>query len=426
MFPLRQIVQEMAAEKLRLGLTILAIVWATVSIASMLAIGEGLRQGLLRTSTSGSGELIMLTGGIATQDYGDFSKGKQLKLKPEDVALLRALPAVEQAEASAAWNAQVRYKDNGTWQQPLAVYPEYKKLTGLEVAAGGRWFNPLDMQEMRKVIIIGQSAAVTLFNSNNDFDWNNMPALEVSPIGKQLKVGEENFTVIGVLKKNSANIENGTPVDFAVFVPFTTWRRFNKNAPLAAINIKPVAGLDRQKVAAVAKQVIARKYGASVDDQQLVQTQDMLLRQKTMRKFLIGLQSFLGLIGLVTLAVAGIGIANVMYATVKRATRDIGVRMAVGAKPSAIKVHYLIQAVITIAVGGLIGLGLTYGLVNILHNIPIQGNGFYQELGQPKPELSLTIVGLVILALSFIGIAAAWFPARHAASITPLQALQSE
>ncbi len=80
MIAFRQIIQEMAAEKLHLGLTILAIAWATVSIASMLAVGEGLRQGLIRTTSNGNGDLILLTGGFATLDYGNFSKGKQTEL----------------------------------------------------------------------------------------------------------------------------------------------------------------------------------------------------------------------------------------------------------------------------------------------------------------------------------------------------------
>ncbi|WP_019613858.1 ABC transporter permease [Psychromonas ossibalaenae] len=426
MIAFRQIIQEMAAEKLHLGLTILAIAWATVSIASMLAVGEGLRQGLIRTTSNGNGDLIILTGGFATLDYGNFSKGKQLNLKPDDVDVLRALPSLAQVEPSAVWASSVTFKDNGTWQQPLAVYPQYKELTGLQVTAGGRWFNPLDIKEQRKVIVIGRNAAVSLFNEDDDYDWDNTPDLEASPIGRQVKVGEEKFTVIGILKNNPSNIENGTPIDYAVFVPFTTWQRFHVNPSLGAINIKPAPGADREKAAATARQVIARKYGATTEDMQLVQAQDMLLRQKTMRQFLIALQSFLGIIGLVTLAVAGIGIANVMYATVKRATRDIGIRMAVGAKPGAIKLHYLIQAFITISIGGAIGLTLTYALVQLLQNIPIQGSGFYDYLGQPTPELSFSIVSVVIFALSVIGIAAAWFPANHAAGITPLEALQSE
>ncbi|WP_299020073.1 ABC transporter permease [uncultured Photobacterium sp.] len=426
MFVIRQIFQEMAAEKLRLGLTILAVVWATVCITVMLAAGEGLRQGLIRSSESGNGKLIYLTGGYATKDFGRFSQGEQLKLKPEDIKLIRALPSVKRAEPSALWNANVTHGDKGTWQSPLAVYPSYRELMGFDMAPGGRWFNPMDIKDQRKVIVLGQSAAYLLFSDNDDFNWIDSPKLTSNPVGKTVKVGNEEFTLIGLLKSGSSYIENGIPLDYAVFIPFSTWQRFNPNAAMNAINIEPGKNVDRIVVAQKAKQLVARKYGASMEDDQLIQTQDLLLRQKTMGRFLIGLQSFLGIIGLVTLGVAGIGIANVMYATVKRATRDIGIRMAIGATPGDIKRHYLLQALLTMTIGGVFGLLLTFGLVELLQSLPFDGNVIYDELGKPKPELSTSIVLVVILALGLVGIAAAWFPANRAASIMPLEALQNE
>ena len=100
-------------------------------------------------------------------------------------------------------------------------------------------------------------------------------------------------------------------------------------------------GADRLRLVGTLRQVIARKYGASPNDPNVVQVKDRFLEQKSMQSFLVGLQGFLGIIGFVTLAVAGLGIANVMYATVKRSTKDIGVRMAVGATPTAIRWHYI-------------------------------------------------------------------------------------
>ncbi len=426
LLPIRQIFQEMAAEKMRLSLTILAVAWATLCIATMLAAGEGLRQGLIRSSESGNGKLIYLTGGYATKDSGNFYTGKQLKLKYDDLKVIQALPSVKDVQPSAEWNERVTFKDHRTWQNPIGVSPEYQALTGLKMAPGGRWFNPMDMKEQRKVIVLGESAAISLFNQSDDFDWINTPALEVDPVGKKVKVGSEEFMVIGVIKSSSANVEQGIPLNESIFVPFATWQRFHPNRAISALNIEPAPQVDRKQVAATVKQVIARKYGASVEDQQLVQVQDMLLRQKTMRRFLIGLQSFLGIIGLVTLGVAGIGIANVMYATVKRATRDIGLRMAVGAIPALIRIHYLTQSLFTMAIGGLLGLGLTYGLISSIQAFPLAGNGLYEGLGKLTPELSFSIIGLVILALGLVGVAAAWFPANRAASITPLEALQSE
>ncbi len=276
------------------------------------------------------------------------------------------------------------------------------------------------------MVVLGYNAAVQLFNSEDGWSWLEPQTLSINPVGQLIKIGDENFTVIGVIAQTSAEVEQGTPIDYTVFVPFRTWQRFNPNAAIAAINVQLNATVDREKAAQVIKQVIARKYGASASDTQLLQVEDMLLRQKSMRRFLFGLQGFLGIIGLITLGVAGIGIANVMYATVKRSTRDIGVRMAVGATPTTIKLHYLVQALLTMSLGGLAGLGSTYGLITLLRYAPLEGNMLFEQLGKPLPELSFSIVFLVIAALAIVGVIAAWFPANRAASITPLEALQSE
>ncbi|PTP15077.1 peptide ABC transporter permease, partial [Vibrio sp. 10N.286.51.C3] len=133
-----------------------------------------------------------------------------------------------------------------------------------------------------------------------------------------------------------------------------------------------------------------------------------------------------GVIGFITLAVAGIGIANVMYATVKRSTRDIGVRMAVGATPGMIRMHYLVQSLMTMMMGGLLGLVITYTLIAVIRSLELEGNMFYERLGKPVPELSWLVVTIVVLTLVVIGVAAAWLPANRAAKVTPMEALQSE
>ncbi|MGC9492761.1 ABC transporter permease, partial [Vibrio genomosp. F10] len=183
---------------------------------------------------------------------------------------------------------------------------------------------------------------------------------------------------------------------------------------------------DRVKLASTINQVIARKHGASVSDKQIIQIEDMFLRQKSTLQFLIGLEGFLGVIGFITLAVAGIGIANVMYAMVKRSTRDIGVRMAVGATPTAIRLHYLVQSLMTMMIGGVLGLLVSYALISMIRSINLKGNMFYDTLGQPTPELSSLVISIVILTLIVIGVIAAWLPANRAAKVTPMEALQSE
>ncbi|MFM2644048.1 ABC transporter permease [Vibrio chagasii] len=426
LLPMRQIFQEMAAEKLRLGLTILAVAWATLCIAAMLAVGEGIRQGVLRTAQDGNGNLIYLTGGMATVDYGVFHQGKFLTLKADDTDVIKALPEVKSVAPTAVWDERITVGDRGIWQKPLAVTTDFASMTNLIPIDGGRWLNPLDQKEMRKVVVLGYSLAADLFNPIEDFSWFTPVTLQTNPVGEKVKIGSEEFTVIGVLKKNSAEIEQGDQINYASFVPLATWQRFHNNGDIGGINVEPQAHADREKLAKTIRQVVARKHGASVSDEQVVQVEDMFLKQKSMQQFLIGLQSFLGIIGFVTLAVAGVGIANVMYATVKRSTRDIGVRMAVGATPTAIRLHYLVQSLMTMMLGGLLGLGVTYTLVSAISAINLEGNTFYEHLGKPVPELSWIVVAIVISTLVFIGVASAWLPANRAAKVSPLEALQSE
>lgn len=376
LLPMRQIFQEMAAEKLRLGLTILAVAWATLCIAAMLAVGEGIRQGVLKTAQNGNGNLIYLTGGMATVDHGAFHQGKFLTLKMGDSEIVRALPDVKSVAPTAKWKERITVGDRSSWQEPLAVTSEFQSMTNLVPMAGGRWLNPLDQKETRKVVVLGYELAADLFNPNEDFSWFATVTLQVNPVGKKVKIGNEEFTVVGVLEKNSAQIELGDLINYSSFVPLATWKRFHVNGEIGGINVQPQADVDREALAKTIRQVIARKHGASVSDEQVVQVDDMFLKQKSMQQFLIGLQSFLGIIGFVTLAVAGVGIANVMYATVKRSTRDIGVRMAVGATPTAIRMHYLVQSLLTMMMGGALGLGVTYALVSAISSIPLEGNAF--------------------------------------------------
>ncbi|ATI48593.1 peptide ABC transporter permease [Vibrio parahaemolyticus] len=426
LLPMRQIFQEMAAEKLRLGLTILAVAWATLCIAAMLAVGEGIRQGVLKTAQNGNGNLIYLTGGMATVDHGAFHQGKFLTLKMDDSEVVRALPDVKSVAPTAKWKERITVGDRNSWQEPLAVTSEFQSMTNLVPMAGGRWLNPLDQKETRKVVVLGYELAADLFNPNEDFSWFATVTLQLNPVGEKVKIGNEEFTVVGVLEKNSAQIELGDLINYSSFVPLATWKRFHVNGEIGGINVQPQADVDREALAKTIRQVIARKHGASVSDEQVVQVDDMFLKQKSMQQFLIGLQSFLGIIGFVTLAVAGVGIANVMYATVKRSTRDIGVRMAVGATPTAIRMHYLVQSLLTMMMGGALGLGVTYALVSAISSIPLEGNAFYEQLGKPVPELSWVVVAIVILTLVIIGVASAWLPANRAAKVSPLEALQSE
>lgn len=154
--------------------------------------------------------------------------------------------------------------------KPLAVTTDFASMTNLILMDGGRWLNPLDQKEMRKVVVLGYSLAADLFNPIEDFSWFTPVTLQTNPVGEKVKIGSEEFTVIGVLKKNSAEIEQGDQINYVSFVPLATWQRFHTNGDIGGINVEPQAHADREKLAKTIRQVISRKHGASVSDEQVV------------------------------------------------------------------------------------------------------------------------------------------------------------
>ena len=414
------------AERVSLLLTILAVAWSALSISMVLAVGEGLRQGVIRVATGGNRNLIYLTAGHATQNHGNIVAGDAMKLTLDDLKLIHSLPAVTSAEATGVWQQDVRYKEHSAWQYPFAVNPSYAKLMGLQLQPGGRWLNQLDNNERRQVVVLGYKTAAILFNDASTWQLGGAVTLSIDPVGLTVTIGGNEFRVIGVLARSSTPIEDGTPVDYAAFVPFDTWRHRHKLEALGAINILPTAGINRRALATTIKTLLTRLHGASSNDSAYVRIRDNLLAQKTTRRFLVRLQSFLGIIGFITLSVAGIGIANVMFATVKRYQRDIGVRMAIGARPMDIRLHYFTQSLLTMLAGGSLGILATLGVITALHYLPLAENSLFIALGNPLPVLSPLVLLIVVLALVLVGMAAAWFPANKAAKIMPMAALQSE
>lgn len=159
LLPIRQIFQEMVSEKIRFALTVLAVAWATLCIAGMLAVGEGIRLGVMKTAQNGNGNLIYLTGGIATIDFGRFYTGKPLELKLDDSEIVKSLPEVKSVASTAMWEEDITVGDKYTWRQPLAVGHEFQSMTNLKLLNGGRWFNVIDQREQRKVVVLGYSIA---------------------------------------------------------------------------------------------------------------------------------------------------------------------------------------------------------------------------------------------------------------------------
>ena len=168
----------------------------------------------------------------------------------------------------------------------------------------------------------------------------------------------------------------------------------------------------------------AAKYGFDPDDDRALRNWDTVSGQKIMRNILLGIQGFLGIIGGLTLMIGGVGVANIMYATVKERTREIGVKMALGARPAWITGPLVLEGLAYTIFGGLLGLLFAMAIIIALGFVPTEGNEALQFLG--KPTLSPAVGAISAAILGLIGLVAAYFPARRAASIDPAQTLRYE
>src|SRR5438876_60391 len=171
-------------------------------------------------------------------------------------------------------------------------------------------------------------------------------------------------------------------------------------------------------------EIVGAKYGYDPSDDRALPAWDMVKSAETSKKNLIGLQLFLGIVGALTLLIGGVGVANIMYAVVKERTREIGVKMALGARQRWIIMPFVLEALVYTLIGGLLGITIATLLVSLTAFIPIENNKVMSFLGRPTLSPQIGIITSLILGL--IGLMAGYFPARRAASVDPAATLRYE
>lgn len=411
-----QLWQDFQPEKTRILLTVFAVAIGTAAIMVMLAVGAGLRASLGESMASGGSGIVTIKPGTAEIPYVGYARGRNLTFTLKDLdAVQHELLGL--ADVVGEYSTEVVLKtEHATRTQTISgINLLYGKLRNLSADKGGRFFNQRDRELRRRVILLGDQTARRLF-----------PTLP-NPVGKIVLLQDSPFTVIGVLpprlRMGGATSRSD---NHGAWIPDTTFTAIFAPQTITQLVIRPYLSGHMPLVKQRAQQLIARLKSTDPQDTSILQIFDAQVVQQQTDSFLLGMVIFLGTIGSLTLAVAGVGIANVMYLTVKNATREIGLRMAIGARKITILLHYLIQALLTTCIGGIVGVLLGLGLVELskwaLHSYTAN-NRF---MGEIEPLISLPIITIVVLILMLIGVCAGIFPARQAANITPAEALRDE
>ena len=216
----------------------------------------------------------------------------------------------------------------------------------------------------------------------------------------------------------------GGPDEDHGVIPITTFKTQWGRERLSNLVVQADRPENMPAVLAGVLEVLGAKYGFDPDDERALPTWDTVEGQKIMSNMLLGIQLFLGVIGALTLFVGGIGVANIMYAVVKERTKEIGVKMALGARSRWVTGPLVLEGLTYTLLGGVLGLIMATGVVTVLEMLPTGDNQALEFLG--KPTLSVPIAVATAAILGLIGLVAAYFPARRAALVDPAETLRYE
>ncbi len=399
-------------QKKRATLTIASIAWGTVTILMLLAFGEGLKRQLTSNERAMGENLAIHWPGETSKIWKGLPIGRPIQPRIDDIAALRErIPEADvwgemrnSRTALTYWRKTVNGQVSGVswiYGGPRKHYPR----------PGGRFLNALDEEEKRRVAFLGYELAEDIFGKED-------------PVGKTLLVNNSPFTVIGVMqKKTQTSAYGGQDKDHAV-IPITTYKALFGRDRLWVLVLHTRRAEDMEAALAHANEVMAARYGYDPTDEHVWGIWNTVKGQAVSAKIHLGMEIFFGIIGALTLIIGCVGVANIMYAVVKERTREIGVKMALGARRGWITGPFLLEGLIYTFVGGLAGGAIAIVIVTLLGLIPQEGARVLQFLG--KPTLSWPIGAATVAILGTAGLLAGYFPARRAAAIDPAATLRYE
>ncbi len=408
---IRQFIRDLKREKTRLFLTIFAIAWGTASIAVMLAIGEGVT-GTLKKGMSGMGRGIMIVwSGQTSKVYEGLGVGRQIRLVEEDVKLVE-----EQAQEIelvspefVRWGVYFVAGNRSLTVRVVGAYPSYGEMRNL-IPGEGRFINEFDLKFRRRVVFLGNDIAEKLFS-------------EGDKVGRTIYVNGIPFTVIGIMKeKVQTSCYQGMDEAITV-IPASTFSAIFGHRYLNDMVCRPRDPSRSEQAKKRLYEVMGGKYRFDPEDEEALSIWDTVEMEEIFDRVSMGVQIFLGIIGGLTLIVAGVGVANIMYVVVRDRTREIGIKMAVGAKERQIIYQYMLEALLTVFLGGVIGLFLSWGFVKLVNLIPVDSE-MMKYVGRPTMSLSVVLISATVLGT--IGFVSGILPAKKAASVNPAEALRYE
>lgn len=403
---------DLKAQRTRALLTLFAVFWGALTIVLLLAFGEGLKRSVVAGMVGAGNQMFMVYGGETTEPYGGLPGGRNIRLVEQDLdRVTRSIPQIDAASVSYGRYGTVLQSDALTTTTMMeGVQPDFAELRSMYPVDGGRFLNERDVAERRRVVFLGDSIARRLFPGRD-------------AVGGTLRIDGLPFTVVGTMAtKAQSGMNNGPDADRAI-IPSSTLRTIYGPTRVNSLLVRP---RDLREAALVKRrlyEVLGARYTFDPDDTRALAMWDFIEDTRITRNIGLGIQIFLGLVGALTLIVAGVGVANIMYVVVRERTREIGVKIAMGARRRHIMAQFVFESVLISFVGGLAGLALGGSIVALVASLPDANEAMFYIA---NPRLSWPITLGTVGILVGIGVMAGVFPARRAAALDPVESLRYE
>jgi putative ABC transport system permease protein len=400
-----QLIRDTKSQKLRTFLTLFGMIWGTTAVSLLLAFGDGFHQQLAKESAGIGNGVVIGWPSRTSMPYEGLNKGRYILVEDDDIPLIRK-KAVGLGFISSEYQSQMKLQ-YGTKILSVGVAgiePEYGEIRNLIPQAGGRFINPIDLQLKKRVLFIGNELAEQVFGND-------------SPVGRTLNLNGSPFQIVGVMKKKAQNSNYNGSDKGKTYIPATTFKmmtgqKYLNNLVFTASDVDKTDALITD-----VRHIMAARHRFSPDDEEAIGFWDTSENAKFINTLMLAFRIFLGMIGCLTMVVGGIGISNIMNVVVEERTREIGIKVALGAKPRYILGQFMIETLSLSIAGGAIGILITFIICLIFPVFNLK-----DTVGDPNlSPVSAVLTALVLGLISFIS---GWFPARTAANLDPVTAMK--
>jgi putative ABC transport system permease protein len=393
----------MGANRLRTFLTMLGMMIGVGAVVLMMAIGEGAQQSIKQSISSMGSNLFVVLSGAPSAGGARASTGGASTLNISDADAVGELNGVSAVAPVTMGNAQVIYAGNNWNTNVMGTKPSYFTVRDWSIASGAI-FSDSDIRSSTRVALIGKTVVDNLFGE------------DIDPIGKTIRIKQSPFVIIGVLASKGQSL-NGQDQDDTILVPLTTAQRklFGNQIPgsVRQILVKAESDSVMDSVETDMNDLLRQRHKLREGTESDFSVRNLTAIANTAADTTKTMSMLLGAIASISLLVGGIGIMNIMLVSVTERTREIGIRMAIGARQQDILMQFLLEAFMISIVGCLIGIAIGVGGAQMVH-----------YFANTDVSISSQSIILAFAVAASVGIFFGYYPALKAAKLNPIEALR--